>query len=46
VLCCWVLGGTTDNQGLALIVFDSRDAAQGFADFLKAAPDEPGVLAE
>jgi hypothetical protein len=33
----------SDNQGLALIVFDSREAAQGFADFLKAAPDAPGV---
>ncbi len=33
----------SDNQGLALIVFDSQTAAQSFADFLKAAPDAPGV---
>ena len=31
------------NKGLALIMFDSREAAQGFADFLKTAPDEGGV---
>jgi hypothetical protein len=33
----------SDSQGLAFIVFDSREAAQGFADFLKAAPDAAGV---
>ena len=31
------------DQGLAVIVFDSEAAAQGFADFLKTAPDEGGV---
>jgi hypothetical protein len=31
------------DQGLALIVFDSEEAAQGFADFLKSTPDAPGV---
>jgi len=31
------------NQGLAMIVFDSEEAAGGFADFLKNAPDSPGV---
>jgi hypothetical protein len=31
------------NQGLALIVFDSKEAARGFADSLKSAPDEGGV---
>lgn len=31
------------NQGLALIVFDSEEAANGFADFLKMAPDDAGV---
>jgi hypothetical protein len=31
------------EQGLAVIVFDSQSAAQGFADFLKTAPDEGGV---
>ena len=31
------------NQGLALIMFDSEEAAQSFADFLKTAPDSPGV---
>lgn len=31
------------NQGAALIVFDSEEAAQGFADFLKTVPDSPGV---
>lgn len=32
------------DQGLALVVFDSEAAAQGFADFLKAGPDTPGVI--
>ena len=31
------------DQGLAVIVFDSEEAAQGFADFLKTVPDAPGV---
>ena len=31
------------NKGLALIVFDSNEAAQSFAEFLKAAPDAGGV---
>jgi hypothetical protein len=31
------------DQGLAVVVFDSQQAAQGFADFLKTAPDEGGV---
>jgi hypothetical protein len=31
------------NQGLALIIFDSEEGAQSFADFLKTAPDAPGV---
>jgi hypothetical protein len=31
------------DQGLAVVVFDSEEAAQGFADFLKTAPDEGGV---
>jgi hypothetical protein len=31
------------DQGLAVIVFDSQEAAQGFADFLKTAPDGGGV---
>jgi hypothetical protein len=31
------------DQGLALIVFDSEEAAQGFADFLRTVPDSPGV---
>lgn len=31
------------EQGLALIVFDSEEAAQGFADFLKTIPDGRGV---
>ena len=31
------------DQGLALVVFDSEEAAQGFADFLKTATDSPGV---
>jgi hypothetical protein len=31
------------NQGLALILFDSEEAAQGFADLLKTVPDSPGV---
>jgi hypothetical protein len=31
------------DQGLALILFDSEEAAQGFANFLKSAPDWPGV---
>ncbi len=37
----WVARST--DQGLAVIVFDSEEAAQGFADFLKSAPDSPGV---
>jgi hypothetical protein len=31
------------DQGLAVVVFDSQEAAQGFAGFLKTAPDEAGV---
>jgi hypothetical protein len=31
------------NQGLALIMFDSEEAAQGFVDFLMTVPDSPGV---
>jgi len=31
------------NQGLALIVFDTEQAAQSFADFLKTVPDAAGV---
>lgn len=31
------------DQGLAVIVFDSQEAAQSFAGFLKTAPDEGGV---
>jgi hypothetical protein len=31
------------DQGLAVVVFDSEQAAQNFADFLKTAPDEGGV---
>jgi Winged helix-turn helix len=34
------------EQGLAVIVFDSEEAAQSFADFLKTAPDEGGVTLE
>lgn len=31
------------DEGIAMIVFDSEEAAQSFADFLKTAPDAPGV---
>jgi hypothetical protein len=31
------------NQGLAIIVFDSEEAAKGFAEFLRNAPDAGGV---
>jgi hypothetical protein len=31
------------RTGLAVIVFDSEEAAQSFADFLKTVPDAPGV---
>jgi hypothetical protein len=31
------------NQGLAIIVFDSEEAAKGFAEFLRSAPDAGGV---
>jgi len=31
------------DQGLAVIVFDSQDAAESFAEFLKASPDAGGV---
>jgi len=30
-------------EGLAVIVFDSQVAAQGFAEFLKGSPDAGGV---
>jgi hypothetical protein len=33
----------SSDQGQAVVVFDSQDAAQSFADFLKTAPDEGGV---
>jgi hypothetical protein len=32
------------NQGLALIMFDSNEAAESFADFLKTAPDARGAM--
>jgi hypothetical protein len=31
------------DQGLGLVVCDSEEAARGFADFLKTAPDAYGV---
>ena len=31
------------DGGLALVVFDSEEAAQSFAHFLKSVPDAPGV---
>jgi hypothetical protein len=31
------------DQGLALVIFDSEETAQSFADFLKSVPDSPGV---
>jgi hypothetical protein len=31
------------DQGLGVVVFDSEQAARGFADFLKSAPDGYGV---
>ena len=31
------------DQGLALVIFDSEQTAQNFADFLKSVPDSPGV---
>jgi len=31
------------DQGLAVIVFDSEEAAQSLADFLKTVPDAPVV---
>jgi hypothetical protein len=31
------------DEGIAMVMFDSEDAAQAFADFLKNAPDQPGV---
>ena len=31
------------DQGLAVIMFDSEEAAQGLANFLKTVPDAPGV---
>ena len=31
------------DAGIAMVMFDSEEAAQGFADFLKSAPDEAGV---
>ncbi len=37
----WVAHG--DNQCLAVIVFETADAAQGYADFLKGMADPPGV---
>ncbi len=37
----WLAGPA--DQGLSLIMFDSREAAQDFADFLKNAPEEAGV---
>jgi len=38
----WV--ALTADQGLALIVFDSEEAALGFADFLKNVPTSAGVM--
>ena len=35
----WV--ARTANEGVALVMFESEEAAQGFANFLKTAPDEP-----
>jgi hypothetical protein len=37
----WVVQSA--NQGLAIIVFDSEEAAKGFAEFLRSAPDAEGV---
>lgn len=37
----WV--ALSGDQGLALVMFDSGEAARSFADFLKTAPDAPGV---
>jgi hypothetical protein len=37
----WV--AQSGNQGLAIIVFDSEEAAKGFAEFLRSAPDAGGV---
>jgi hypothetical protein len=37
----WVVQSA--NQGLAIIVFDSEEAAKGFAEFLRSAPDTGGV---
>jgi heme-degrading monooxygenase HmoA len=37
----WV--ARTADQGVAVVVFDSEEAAQGFANFLKSAPDAPGT---
>lgn len=38
----WVVHSA--DQGISLIMFDSEEAAQGFANFLKTAPDLPGVM--
>ncbi len=34
----------SENQGLAVIVFDSQEAAQGYADFLKTMPEGGGIV--
>jgi hypothetical protein len=33
----------SETEGQAVVIFDSKVAAQGFADLLKTAPDAPGV---
>jgi len=37
----WVAGPA--DQALAVILFESEEAAQGFANFLKSASDPPGA---
>ena len=37
----WV--GTSADAGVAAVMFDSEEAAQGFASFLRGAPAVPGV---
>jgi len=41
--CHWLPVAGPADQGLALVTFDSEEAAQGLADFLKSAPEEAGV---
>jgi hypothetical protein len=34
---------SSSDTGIAIVVFDSEEIAQGFASMLKGAPDAPGV---